>query len=104
MTEVVLPRKISSILLELTSRVDLDSALISTITDAIEHRMEKCDEEIRKFETKYGMKFEEFKEKWEKNKLPEDRYSYNVEKDYWEWEAAISRRTHLEGIREKWIQ
>ncbi len=94
MSEVVLPRKICNLLFELTDEGDLDSALFSTITDAIEHRIERCDEEIERFEAKHGMKFKDFEKKWENGEI-KNKYSREVEKDYWEWEAAVSRRVHL---------
>lgn len=103
MTEVVLPRKIGNILLELTSTSDLDSALLSAMKDVIDHRIEKCEQEINAFETKYKMKFEDFKEKWNNNELLGNKYSYEIEKDYWEWEAAVSRREHLGKIADEWL-
>ncbi len=46
------------------------------------------------FETKYGTSFAEFQRAWENDKIA-DRHSYAVEKDYWEWEAAVTDESRL---------
>jgi len=52
----------------------------------IQHKMAECLEEIRMFESKYGMDFEEFCEKFGRE-IPHD---WEHERDLYEWEAAIT--------------
>lgn len=51
--------------------------------------MKKIDEKIRKFEKKYGMEFKDFKTALRKNEI-NNKYSYDVERDFWEWEGLIT--------------
>ena len=41
------------------------------------------------FEKNYNMDFPHLEEGWKENKIPQ-RYSFEVENDYAEWEAAIT--------------
>ncbi len=54
--------------------------------EIVKSKIKECNELIAHFESKYGMKFEEFKIKWKTGKI-KDRYSHEVESDYIEWEA-----------------
>ena len=89
-------------LLEITGSSDLNVAVKEISKDAIEHRLEKIESEIRKFEEKYGMTFEEFKRAWEEGKI-KNKHSYEVEKDFWEWEGLMSRKKKLEEVL-KWLE
>jgi hypothetical protein len=42
------------------------------------------------------MTFEQFQQAWENDQIV-DKHSYDIEKDYWEWEAA---QTDLIRLRE----
>ena len=66
-------------------------ALHVALKDAVSHRLEIIESEIKRLESKYHLTFPDFKLKWEKGEI-EQRYSYDVEKDYWEWEGLASRR------------
>ena len=90
------------LLLEITGSSDLNVAIKEISKDAIEHRLEKIECEIRKFEEKYGMTFEDFKKAWEDGKI-ESKHSYEVEKDFWEWEGLISRKKKLKEVL-KWLE
>ncbi|MGB9715746.1 MAG: hypothetical protein ACPL1G_04985 [Thermodesulfovibrionales bacterium] len=81
---------ITKALMDLTGEPRIELAIMDLLKDAIEHRIEKIQKEIKGYEKKYGMKFEEFKEKFEKNEIL-DSYSYDVEMDYLEWEGLVSR-------------
>jgi|Deesub1362A_J573_1020465.scaffolds.fasta_scaffold03965_4 predicted DNA-binding protein YlxM (UPF0122 family) len=83
------------VFIDITGQPDLNSALKALSKEAIENRIKKVNEQIKKFEEKYGMKFEEFKDRWERGEIC-NRFSYEVEKDFWEWEALISRKKKLE--------
>jgi len=88
-------------LTELTGEPRIEVALRITLKDSVEHRLEIIEREAFAFERKYGMSFEEFKHNWEQGKIF-DKYSFEVEKDYWEWEGTISRKKKIEGI-EEWL-
>jgi len=45
------------------------------------------------------MTFTEFAERCEAGTLDEDPYSYDVESDYWEWEAAETLLQHYESLQ-----
>ncbi|MDL1971175.1 MAG: hypothetical protein LWW94_09480 [Candidatus Desulfofervidaceae bacterium] len=81
---------ITKILMELTGEPRIELAIVDLLKDAIEHRIEKIKKEIKNYEKKYRMSFEEFKEKFEKSEI-ENSYSYEVEMDYLEWEGLFSR-------------
>ncbi len=81
---------ITKILMELTGEPRIELAIVDLLKDAIEHRIEKIEKEIKNYEKKYGMSFEKFKTKFEKEEI-ENSYSYEIEMDYLEWEGLISR-------------
>ena len=99
---MALSPSVVKLLLEITGSSDLNVAVKEISKDAIEHRLEKIESEIRKFEEKYGMTFEEFKRAWEKGEI-ENKHSYEVEKDFWEWEGLMSRKKKLEEVL-KWLE
>lgn len=35
--------------------------------------------------------------------MSEDIYSYEVEKDFWDWERAETLRKYYKELKEKWI-
>ena len=90
----------AKLLKDVTGESHLDSAVRITVRDALKHRLERVEEEIEEFEEKYGMSFEEFKQKWNSDEI-EDRYSYDVESDFWEWEGLVTRKKRIEEGLEK---
>ena len=81
---------ISKALMDITGEPRTELAILQIMKDAIEHRIEKIEAEVKKYEDKYKMTFAVFKEKFEKSEIPEP-YSYNVENDYLEWEGLVNR-------------
>ena len=81
---------ITKTITEITGEPRIELAIMDLLKDAIEHRIEKIRKEISSYEKKYGMRFEEFKEKFENDEI-ENSYSYEVEMDYLEWEGLIAR-------------
>ena len=94
-------KSLEKILIDLTGEPRADVALHVALKDAVSHRLEIIESEIKKLESKYHVTFPEFKSKWEKDEI-EKKYSYDVEKDYWEWEGLASRREKIEEIS-KWL-
>jgi len=95
MTTVVLPKGTIRALHEITGEARPEVALVLVLKDAVSYRLESIDEKLRMFEEKYGMTFEEFKERWEREDREED-YSWEAEQDYLEWEALVTRKRRLE--------
>lgn len=81
---------VAKIIMELTGEPRIELAILDLLKDAVEHRIEKLKKEIHNYEKKYGMNFEAFKERFEKDEIP-DSYIYEVEMDYLEWEGLVSR-------------
>lgn len=88
---------IMKVLSDVTGEPRVDLAIHDIIIDAVEHRLEKIQTEMKTFEEKYLMPFKEFDIKFQSELIP-DQFSYTVEKDYLEWEGLISRQRRLESI------
>lgn len=58
-------------------------------------RLRECDEYILKYEMKYGMNFEQFKQAWDNDQIKNKR-SREVERDFMEWEGFVLER-------QKWL-
>lgn len=84
-------------LTDMTGEPRIDIAIREIIRDAVEHRMERLQKEIEHLTEKYQMRFEEFDREFQAKEIPE-QFSYDIEKDYLEWEGLISRRRKLEDI------
>ncbi|MBI5840829.1 MAG: hypothetical protein HZB19_12070 [Chloroflexi bacterium] len=98
---VVIPKSAQNILQRLTGQSRPDIALSLALKDLVRLRLDETQARIKEFEKKYGMTFSEFQVAWENGQI-KDPYSYEVEKDDFEWEAAISDRTVLEEISQ-WL-
>lgn len=83
------------VLADISGETRLESAINSTLRDALEHRMEIVEKSIKNFEKKYSMTFAEFKKKWKEGKI-KNKFSYGIEKDYIEWETLDTRKKKLE--------
>ena len=54
------------------------------ILSHLENRFRSCTERLYEFEKKYRLSFNQFKEHWNSDTR---KYSYEIEKDYMEWES-----------------
>ncbi len=104
MEEIILPPKFTRALAEVTNETRPDVALEMIIKDYAKMRLNGSIEKIKDFEKKWGMEFDEFKEKCKSNSLPDEKdpYSWEVEKDYRDWESFITLKSHYEEILERW--
>jgi len=84
-------------LTELTGEPRFEVALLITLKDAIEHRLEKVNEAIHDYEQKYGMSLEQFQARGEERTIS-NQFSYEVESDYLEWDGLVSRKKKIEQI------
>jgi hypothetical protein len=88
---------ISKTLMEITGEPRIEIAILELLKDAIEHRIEKINAEIKNLESKYGLSFEEFENKFNSEKIP-DSHSYGVETDYLEWEGLMNRLSKYNSL------
>ena len=70
--------------------------IIKLIRSDLARRLRECEEEIYKFEIKYGSTFREFADAWERGEI-ENKYSHWVERDYMVWEG-------LDAEKKKWLE
>ncbi|MBU1487200.1 hypothetical protein KKH56_04020 [bacterium] len=89
------------VLTDLTGEIVFERALNITLKDSIEHRLEKIKKNLNTYQKNYGMKFDDFKMLWSSGKI-KNQSSYEVEKDFLEWEGLVMRKDKLEGIS-KWF-
>ncbi|GBC78367.1 hypothetical protein HRbin08_01856 [bacterium HR08] len=76
-------------------------ALFLVLRDSVEYRLLRLRSQVRAFEEKYGMSFEEYQAQWASREREED-YQWERERDYLEWEALITRKRRLEEIA-RWL-
>lgn len=62
--------------------------------------LRECNEAVLRYETKYGMIFEQFRASWDAGEIP-NKHSHEVERDLMEWEGyEAERQTWLSLLRE----
>ncbi|MEW6096003.1 MAG: hypothetical protein AB1567_05705 [bacterium] len=98
---IAIPKSTLKVLSDLTGEVVFNRALNVALKDSIEHRLEKIGKNLETYQTKYGMKFDDFKILWNQGNV-KNQSSYEVEKDFLEWEGLIMRKAKLKEIS-KWL-
>ena len=94
----VISKSTAKLLKELTGEPRLDTAVRIAVKDSLIHRLEDIEPKIEKLEKKYGMDFESFRKAWGNDEI-EDKYSYDIESDYWKWEELVTRKKKIkEGL------
>lgn len=79
---------------------DFEEKIVNLLKQYIHFQLRESDEIILKYETKYGMDFEQFKVAWENNQI-ENKHSHEVERDFMEWEGfVLERQRWLSMLRE----
>jgi hypothetical protein len=81
----------------LTGEPRPDVALLLVLRDALAYRLGQIEADLRAFETKYGMPFEEYRQRWESEDRDED-HRWASERDYLEWEALVTQKRRLEDV------
>lgn len=99
---VAVSPRVGSLLMEVAETPDLEVALWKILTEYMALKMRVLREQIRSFESKWGMSFEEFSGSIGSDKIDRDRFSYEVESDFWEWEKAVTLLRYYEEIRQRW--
>ncbi len=95
----VISKPIYRILSDLTQEPRLEVALPLAIKDWVRLKLKETSERREAFERRYGMEFHAFKQAWNKG-LVENAHSYEVERDYWEWEATVTDEERLRQMSE----
>jgi len=100
---VTLSPRLGELLTKATQTPDIEAALWKVLSEYLDLKSDKLSEQIAEFEQKWGMSFEEFSRRCKERELEKDAYSYEVEKDFWEWEKALTLRRHYEALRSRWM-
>ena len=63
-------------------------------------KLKECEDEIVRYESKYGMTFADFKKAWDKG-TKKEKYAHEVERDFMEWEGFEGEKKHwLSALKE----
>ncbi len=99
MLETVISKPIHRILTDLTREPRVEVALPLAVKDLVRLRLKEARERREALEQRYGMDFATFKQAWSEGRLA-DAHSYEVERDYWEWEATVTDEERLNQMLE----
>ena len=94
MFEVTVSKPIHKVLSDLTGEVRFDVALHLAIKDLLRLKLKEAERQRKGFEERYQMSFEAFKQAWHEGRIA-DKHAYETERDYWEWEAAVTDEQRL---------
>jgi len=94
MTTERISKPLYKILCELTQETRVEVALPLAIKDLVRLKLKETREQQEAFAQRYGMDFPAFKQAWHAG-LIEQKHSYEVERDYWEWEATVTDEERL---------
>ncbi len=100
MIETTISKPIHKILVDLTGETRFDVALHLATKDLVRLKLKEAEEQRKGFEGRYQMAFETFKRAWSEGQIP-NKHSYEVERDYWEWEAAVTDEKRLRETLEE---
>jgi hypothetical protein len=92
-----IPKAALRALTELTGQVELGPAVLITLKDAVEYRLEGIAAQICTYERRYGMTFEQFDTRGRAGDLP-DPTAYQTEQDYFDWDSLTTRQKKLGDI------
>lgn len=86
--------RIYNALISSVGKENLDKKLEEILLAAIETILENYTKQILKFEEKYGVSFTEFEKLWDSGQI-EEKYSYEVESDFIDWEMLEGEKSEL---------
>jgi hypothetical protein len=95
--------RVGALLTRITETPDLDTALWKVLAEYVDFKTQALRQQVRTFEQKWGMPFAEFAQCVETETLGQDPYTYEVESDFWEWEAAETLLDHYVSLRPRWM-
>jgi hypothetical protein len=100
MIETTISKPVQRLLTDLTGEARLDVALHLAVKDLIRLKLREAERQRLGFEERYRMDFEAFKRAWDEGHIA-DKHTYGVERDYWEWEAAVTDGKRLREMLEE---
>jgi hypothetical protein len=95
--EDIVPKQIYRILTDLTGERRFDMALHLATRDLLKLKLQEVERKVKALEKRYRMDFDDFKKAWGEGKIT-DKYSYEVEKYYWDWEASVTNKERLKEM------
>ena len=95
----VISKPIYRVLSDLTQESRVEVALPLAIKDWVRLKLKEAREQQETFEQRYDMDFSAFKQAWQEDRIS-NKHSYQVECDYWEWEAAVTDEERLQEMLE----
>jgi hypothetical protein len=95
--------KFGEVLVKTTHSKDIDDALNKILSEYLGLKLKTLQETIEEFRKKWDMSFEEFKRHLKEGTLKKDAYSFDTEKDFWQWEEAETLKKHYEEIKGQWM-
>ena len=100
MVEAPISKALYKALSDLTGEVRIDVALYTAVKELAKLKLADAKSRLKQFEEKSQMAFDAFQKAWNEDRIP-NKHSYEVEKDYWEWEAAVTDAQRLHEILER---
>ncbi|MBW1796553.1 MAG: hypothetical protein JRJ38_19420 [Deltaproteobacteria bacterium] len=82
---------------------DIEMALRKILFEYLDLKLKELQGQAKEFEEKWSMSFEEFSAKCKEKEIGEDVYSYEVEKDFWDWEKIETLRKHYGEVKSQWM-
>jgi len=95
----VISKPIYRVLSDLTQESRVEVALPLAIKDWLRLKLKEAGAQQQLYRQRYGMEFSAFKQAWQEGGIS-DKHSYEVERDYWEWEAAMTDEERLQEMLE----
>jgi len=95
----VISKPIYRVLSDLTRESRVEVALPLAIKDWVRLKLKEARGQQKFYRQRYDMEFPAFKQAWQEGRIS-DRHSYEVECDYWEWEAATTDEERLQEMLE----
>ncbi len=101
-TSVEVSKPVNTLFNQLTGKSDFNLAASIVLKEYLQLKRQIIHDKIAAFEKKYNMDFAEFERACEDGRI-EEPFSYEVEKDTWDWEAALSEDKTI-GIYLQWLE
>jgi len=95
----VLSRALYRVVSDLTQEARVEVALPLAIKDWVQMKLKEARGQQEAFQQRYSLDFDAFRQAWDEDRIP-GKHAYDVERDYWEWEAAVTDEHRLQGMLE----
>ncbi len=100
---IKLTPKLGEFLVKATQIPDLEMALKQILREYLDLKLTDLNKEVKKFEKRWKMSFNEFLEKSKKGEIGKNLFSYETEKDFWNWERLETLRKYYKELRSQWM-